>query len=146
MWDIVVLAPLKNWLFWSNPYKIEVMITSLIEMLELPNLGHIFHIWFKFDHIHNIFFLSRFSFTTIHESQDCRGRGGIPLTPYYHFHSFYRHLDISRVITADSSPLPIGRSWTRTGTFGFWAQVINQLIINYDVITFISKFSYFKKT
>ena len=26
--------------FWSNPYKIEVMITSLIEMLELPNFGH----------------------------------------------------------------------------------------------------------
>ena len=25
---------------WSNPYKIEVMITSLIEMLELPKFGH----------------------------------------------------------------------------------------------------------
>ena len=30
----------KNWFFWSNSYKIEVMITSLIEMLELPNFGH----------------------------------------------------------------------------------------------------------
>ena len=29
----------KKRFFWSNPYKIEV-ITSLIEMLELPNLGH----------------------------------------------------------------------------------------------------------
>ena len=27
----------KKPFFWSNPYKIEVMITSLIEMLELPN-------------------------------------------------------------------------------------------------------------
>ena len=26
--------------FWSNPYKIDVMITSLIQMLELPNFGH----------------------------------------------------------------------------------------------------------
>ena len=26
--------------FLSNPYKIEVVITSLIEMLELPNFGH----------------------------------------------------------------------------------------------------------
>ena len=26
---------------WSNPYKIEVMITSLIEMLDLPNSGHL---------------------------------------------------------------------------------------------------------
>ena len=24
----------------SNPYKIEAVITSLIEMLELPNFGH----------------------------------------------------------------------------------------------------------
>ena len=26
--------------FWSNPYKIDVMITTLIEMLELPNFSH----------------------------------------------------------------------------------------------------------
>ena len=25
----------------KNPYKIEVMITSLIEVLELPNFGHL---------------------------------------------------------------------------------------------------------
>ena len=25
---------------WSNPYKIEVLITSLTEMIELPNFGH----------------------------------------------------------------------------------------------------------
>ena len=30
----------KKWFFWSNPYKIEVMINSLIETLELPNFGH----------------------------------------------------------------------------------------------------------
>ena len=33
-------TPQKNWSFWLNPYKIEVMITSLIEMLELANFGH----------------------------------------------------------------------------------------------------------
>ena len=33
--------PSKSWFFWSNPYKIEVMIASLIEMLELLNLDHI---------------------------------------------------------------------------------------------------------
>ena len=32
--------PSKKAIFWSNPYKIEVMITSLIHMLELPNFGH----------------------------------------------------------------------------------------------------------
>ena len=25
---------------WSNPYKIEVMITSVIEVLQLPSFGH----------------------------------------------------------------------------------------------------------
>ena len=32
--------PSKKVVFWPNPYKIEIMITSLIEMLELPNFGH----------------------------------------------------------------------------------------------------------
>ena len=33
--------PAKKVVFWSNPYQIEVMITSLIEVLEVPNFGHI---------------------------------------------------------------------------------------------------------
>ena len=30
----------KKWFFWSNFYKIKAMITSLIEILELPKFGH----------------------------------------------------------------------------------------------------------
>ena len=30
----------KKRFFWSNPYKIEIMITFLIEMMRLPNFGH----------------------------------------------------------------------------------------------------------
>ena len=33
-------TPQKKRFFWSNPYKMEVMITSLLEILELPNFGH----------------------------------------------------------------------------------------------------------
>ena len=45
-----------------------------------------------------------------------QGKGkGIPLTPHYDFHPLHRHLDINRGITADSSPLHIGSSRTRTG-------------------------------
>ena len=33
-------APQKNWFFKSNSVKIEVMITSFIKMLELPNFGY----------------------------------------------------------------------------------------------------------
>ena len=32
--------PSKELLFLSNLYKIEIMVTSLKEMLELPNFGH----------------------------------------------------------------------------------------------------------
>ena len=32
--------PSKKRFSWSNPYKIEVMITFPIEMLQLPNFGH----------------------------------------------------------------------------------------------------------
>ena len=32
--------PSKKRFFWSNSYKIEVMTTSLIHTIELPNFGH----------------------------------------------------------------------------------------------------------
>ena len=32
--------PSKKRFFWSNPYKVEAMITFLIDMLQLPNFGH----------------------------------------------------------------------------------------------------------
>ena len=35
--------------FWSYPYKIEVMITSLMEMLTLPNFGHMTTSTIKFE-------------------------------------------------------------------------------------------------
>ena len=45
-----------------------------------------------------------------------QGKGeGIYLTPLYHFHPPHRHLGISRAITADSSPLHIASTQTRTG-------------------------------
>ena len=31
----------KKQCFWSNPYKIEIMKTSLIEMLEVSKFGHL---------------------------------------------------------------------------------------------------------
>ena len=39
-WTITKTTPQKKQFFLSNPYKIEVMITFLIEMLQLPNFGH----------------------------------------------------------------------------------------------------------
>ena len=39
-WTWTKTTPQKKRFSWSNPYKIEVMLTSLIEILELPNFGH----------------------------------------------------------------------------------------------------------
>ena len=50
--------------------------------------------------IYILFFLSGFSFTNIHLSQDCRGRGRA--FPHYHFHPLHQHLDIPQVITAEN--------------------------------------------
>ena len=38
--ELQLTAPLKKLFFLVNLYKIDVMITSLIEMLELPNFDH----------------------------------------------------------------------------------------------------------
>ena len=51
----------------------------------------------------------------IHESQDSKGSGqAVALTPVYHFQPLHRHLDISRAITAKSSPLHKASSCIRT--------------------------------
>ena len=56
-----------------------------------------------------------------------QGKGeSISLTPLYHFHPFHRYLEVSRAVTAESSPLHIANSWTGTGTFGFQAQGANR--------------------
>ena len=56
-------------------------------------------------------------FTNIYYSQDSRGRGRV--SPFYHFQPLHRYLDISRVITAESSPLHIASSRTRTKNLWF---------------------------
>ena len=44
---------------------------------------------------------------------------GIYLTPLYHFHPLHRHLDITRAITAESSPLHIASRRTSTRNLRF---------------------------
>ena len=71
--------------------------------------------------IQMVFFFSIWDF--FHEHLQITGlqeKGeGISLTPHYHFHPLHRHLDISRVITAESSPLHIASSRTQTGNLWF---------------------------
>ena len=58
-----------------------------------------------------------------HEHPQFTGQQGkgeaISLTPLYHFHPLHRNLGISRVITAESSPLHIASSRTPIGNLLF---------------------------
>ena len=46
-------------------------------------------------------------------------KGDISLPPQYHFHPLHRRLEIVRANAAESSPLHVGSSWTRTGNLWF---------------------------
>ena len=49
----------------------------------------------------------------VHDNRVLQGKGqGISLSPHYYFHPLHRHLDISRAITAEGSPLHIASSRT----------------------------------
>ena len=83
-------------------------VTSLPDISKntLYNLHFFFSIWVFF-HEHSRFIRQQ-------------GKGeGIYLSPLYHFHPLHRHLDISREIAAESSPLHISGSRTRTGNLWF---------------------------
>ena len=55
---------------------------------------------------------------------ELQGKGeGISLSPHYHFHPLHSRLDISRTITAESPPLYIRSSLTRTENLKFWKTV-----------------------
>ena len=79
-----------------------MVFTTLFVLLRSMRFFFFFSIWILF-HEH-----SRFT------GQQGKGEG-IYLTPLYHFHPLHRHLDISRAITTESSPLHIAGSRTRTG-------------------------------
>ena len=112
---------MKNW---KNPTSLEfhnIFSFSFIWKLGSEKQSQIYFATSKcstsnisFFFLFAFFFL--FSFTNIHESQGLQGkREGVSLTSHYHFYPLHRHLDISRVITAESSPLHIASSRARTG-------------------------------
>ena len=69
--------------------------------------------------IRTFFLLFAFFFTNISNHRTAVKGEGISLTPHYHFHPFHRHLDVSRAITTEISPLHIASSRTRTKNLWF---------------------------
>ena len=78
------------------------------------NRYHFFSIW--------VFFHDHSRITGQQENGE-----GISLTRHYHYHAFHRHLEISRDITAESSLPHMVAAGLESGTFGFRAQVANQV-------------------
>ena len=67
---------------------------------------------------------------------------GISLSPHYHFNPLHRHWDISRAITAGSSPLHIASSWNRTGNLWFpSARTLARILQSSRSLTDINIFS-----
>ena len=79
--------------------------------------------WFEY----LLSFVSRFSFTNIHESQGCRRKDRA--TPHYYFHPLHRHLNIGWVIIEDSSLFHIASRWTQIGNL--WLLSISSLPLRY---------------
>ena len=104
LWQVMNVSNLLKMInFWRrcffNNIIFEVFFSYIVILL---NQVGFFSTW--------VFFLEYSRFT----GQQGKGEA-ISLTPFYHFHPLQRHLDISRAITAESSPLHIASSRTRTG-------------------------------
>ena len=69
---------------------------------------------------HCLFFSIQVLFHEHSQIAGLQGKGeGIPLPPHYHFHPLHRPLDNSHAITAESSPLHLASSRTRTENLWF---------------------------
>ena len=99
---------------------------------------------FRNEHIFfiTIFFYLGFLSRTFTDHRTLWEGEGISLTPHYHFHPLHRRLDISRAITAGSSPLHIAssRNWTRNLWFPSasrytlsYAPLIKHIFIKYSL-------------
>ena len=110
---------------------------DLIMMCDIFNIGIYMHVeskylsdsWFPFRNCSGVICRARrniyiFSIWILfHEHSQFTGQQekgeAISLTSLYHFHPLHRHLDISRAITAGSSPLHLASSRIRTGKLWF---------------------------
>ena len=96
-------AMIDEKIIWEDHiYTIEKKLAKNLGLLHI----YIFSIWVFFHEHSRIIGL--------------QGKGkGISLTPHYHSYPLHKHLDISRAITAKSSPLHIVKSRARTGNIWF---------------------------
>ena len=100
--------------FFSCLYRLPLISLMFFLVLVLLTLRMYSKFFFFFFLSIWVFFHEHSRFTGQQEKGE-----GIYLTPLYHFHPLHGHLDISRAIAAESSPLHIAGSRTRTGSLWF---------------------------
>ena len=75
--------------------EVIMKVALILHSFSLKCSGFLFSIW--------VFFHKKHLRIT-----GLQGKGeGISLTPHYHFHPLHSHLDVSRAVTAESTPLHI---------------------------------------
>ena len=113
----IFTSPLQHWR-WKNA---NTFICGLSKTF--TNIVNDFKWFLKYRQILVVFFVFFFNVGFLSQTftnHRTAGKGeGISLTPHYYFHPLHRHLDISRAITAESSPLHIA------SIFDFRPQVAN---------------------
>ena len=115
-----------NGLFLSYNFCLEIFFREayiMIELnwIELNFVRNLIKEWLAllFADLINFFIYLGFLSLPFSNHRTEREGGGHSLTRHYHFRPLHRLLDISQAITAESSPLHIDSSWTRTGNLWF---------------------------
>ena len=114
----------NNWKIFSKSTKIifvhcNVIIASVFVTFLVEMASHFEVICLSDKNFTVPFFLLGIFFTSHSQVTEHQGKvednyNSSPLFP-----SLHKHLDISRAVTAESSPLCIGSNWNRTGNLSF---------------------------
>ena len=108
-WNIMGLHNLVYCQYWHPKLTLRAHAVKFTRQLikNFITLRKQFFFYLGFFHVHS-------------RLRDQQRKGeAICVTPLYHFHWLHRHLDISRAITAECSPLHIASSLTLTGVLWF---------------------------
>ena len=141
----VTAPPSRKKLLYIKEYKNEISHLFLFYFNFWPATEKCYYcpFWWVAKIIHNeSFFFSIWVFFHKHSGftwQQGKGKS-IYLTPLYHFYLLHRHLDISRAIAAESSPLHIAIRRTQTGNLLF-PSASRDICAIYSIFPYYDNFS-----
>ena len=111
--------PETSWIPKSNKKKTDQFVSYYKTTWQMPMVWFLYIEFILIIHVRTLKISDNFfSIWAFHKHSQFTGQQGngkaISLRPLYNFHLFHRHLDISWVITAESSPLHIASKQTQT--------------------------------